>query len=53
LFVGLDHLKGDTLLTEEHAQTLVADVVDHPLGDEVLGQLGQPGGKRQVVVDRS
>jgi hypothetical protein len=53
LFVGLDHLKGDTLLTEEHAQTLVADVVDHPLGDEELGQLGQaPGGKGQVVVDR-
>jgi hypothetical protein len=51
---GLDHLKGDTLLAEEHAETLVADVVDHPLGDEELGQLGQaPGGKGQVVVDRS
>jgi len=31
----------------------VADVVDHPLGDEELGQLGQaPGGKGQVVIHR-
>ena len=50
LFVGLDHLKGDTLLGEEHAKSLVADVVDHPLGNEELGQLGQaPGGKGQAV----
>jgi len=28
----------------------VTDVVDHPLGDEELGQLGQaPGGKGQVM----
>ncbi len=54
LLPGLDHLKRDTLLAEEQAQTLVADVVDHPLSDEELGQLGQaPGGKGQVVVDRT
>ena len=41
LLVGLDHLKGDTSFAEEHPETLVADVVDHPLGDEELGQLGQ------------
>ena len=32
----------------------MTDVVDHPLGDEELGQLGQaPGGKGQVLVDRT
>ena len=32
----------------------MADVVDHPLGDEEFGQLGQaPGGKTQVVIDRA
>jgi hypothetical protein len=32
----------------------VADVVDHPLGDQELGQLGQaPGRERQTVVNRS
>src|SRR5512144_829343 len=41
--------KGDALLAEEKAQALVADVVDHPLGDEEVGQLGQtPGRERQV-----
>jgi hypothetical protein len=31
----------------------VADVVDHPLGHQEIGQLGQaPGGKRQVVLGR-
>ena len=32
----------------------MADVVDHPLGDQEVGQLGQaPGRERQVVVGRS
>ena len=54
LLAGLDHLKGDALLAEEHAEALVADVVDHPLGDEELGQLGQaPGREGQTVVDRA
>ena len=50
---GLQALKGDALLAEQRAQALVADVVDHPLGDEELGQLGQaPRRERQVVVHR-
>jgi hypothetical protein len=32
----------------------VADVVDHPLGDQQVGQLGQaPGGERQPVIGRA
>ena len=51
---GLDHLKGDTLLTEEHAETLVADVVDHPLSHQVVGQLGErPGRKGLAVIARA
>nr|WP_291417210.1 hypothetical protein [Actinophytocola sp.] len=31
----------------------MADVVDHPLGDQEVGQLGQaPGRERQAVLDR-
>src|SRR6266498_5247303 len=38
-------LKGDALLTEQHAQALMADVVDHPLSHQELRQLRQaPGG---------
>ena len=48
---GFQALKGDALLAEQPPQALVADVVDHPLSDQELGQLGQaPGGKRQVMV---
>jgi hypothetical protein len=48
---GFQPLKGDAFLAEQHAQPLVADVVDHPLGHHEVGQLGQaPGGKRQVVL---
>jgi hypothetical protein len=44
-------LKGDALLAEQDAEPLVADVVDHPLGDQEIGQLAQaPGGERQAVV---
>jgi hypothetical protein len=53
LLPGLDHLKGHALLVEQDPQAFVAEVVDHPLGDQEVGQLGQrPGRKRQVVVDR-
>ena len=46
-------MKGDALLAEQDAQALVADVVDHPLGDQEVGQLGQaPGRERQAVLDR-
>jgi hypothetical protein len=52
-FPGLDHLKGHALLAEQEPQALMADVVDHPLSDQELGQLRQrPGRERQVMVDR-
>ena len=48
---GLQRLKGHALLSEKRAQALVADVVDHPLSHEVVGQLRQrPGGEGQPVV---
>jgi len=51
---GLDHLKRDALLLEEHTESLVVDVADHPLSHQELGQLGQaPGRKAQAVVDRT
>ncbi len=50
---GFQALKGDPLLPEQDPQALVADVIDHPLGHQEIGQLGQaPGGKRQVMLDR-
>jgi hypothetical protein len=52
LLPGLDHLQGHALLAEQEPQALVADVVDHPLSDQELGQLRQrPGRERQVMVD--
>ncbi len=36
----LDHLKRDAFLTEQNPQAFVADVVDHPLSHQELGQLG-------------
>jgi hypothetical protein len=54
LLPGLDHLKRHALLSEQDPEALMADVVDHPLGDQELGQLGQaPGRKGQVVVLRA
>ncbi|SCF61992.1 hypothetical protein GA0115254_108115 [Streptomyces sp. Ncost-T10-10d] len=48
---GLQALKGDAFLAEQDAQALVADVVDHPLGNQEVCQLGQaPGRERQVVL---
>jgi hypothetical protein len=53
LLPGLDHLKGHALLVEQGAQALMADVVDHPLSDQEVGQLGQrPGREGQIMVDR-
>jgi hypothetical protein len=50
---GLYALKGHALLAEQDPQALVADVVDHPLGDQEVGQLGQaPGRKWQAVLGR-
>jgi hypothetical protein len=54
LLPGLQALKGDTLLAEQPAKAFVADVVDHPLSDQEVGQLGQaPGRERQLVIGRS
>src|SRR6185369_3713118 len=47
---GLQALKRDALLTEQNPQALMADVVDHPLGDQELRQLRQtPGRERQPM----
>jgi hypothetical protein len=52
LLPGLDHLKRNALLSEEQAQSFVADVVDHPLSHQELGQLGQARARKgQAVVD--
>ena len=46
--------KGDALLAQQRAQALVGDVVDHPLGDQEIGQLRQaPDRERQVVIGRA
>jgi hypothetical protein len=50
---GFQPLKRDALGAEQDPQALVADVIDHPLGHQEVGQLGQaPGGKRQVMLGR-
>jgi hypothetical protein len=44
-------LKGHARLSQQGAQTLVADVLDHPLGDQEVGQLVQaPGRERQIMI---
>ena len=54
LLPGLDHLKRHALLTEQSPKALMADVVDHPLSDQELGQLRQaPGRERQIVIGRA
>jgi len=46
-------LKADAFLAQQLAEPFVGDVVDHPLGDQVVGQLGQaPGRKRLPKVGR-
>jgi hypothetical protein len=53
-FEGVHDLKRHALLAEQKAETFVADVVDHPLRDEVLAELGQrPRRERQVVIGRT
>ena len=50
---GLHRLKGHAVRGQQFSQTLVGDVLDHPLGDQEVGQLGQaPPGKRQPVLGR-
>src|ERR1700730_714583 len=50
---GLYPLTGGALLAEQQAQSLMADVVDHPLSHQELRQPRQaPGRKRQVVLGR-
>ena len=50
---GLHALKGHALRAQQFSQALVGDVLDHPLGDQEVGQLGQaPPGKRQPVIGR-
>ena len=50
---GPHRLKADTLGRQQLSQALVGDVRDHPLGHQVVSQLGQaPGGERQVEVER-
>jgi hypothetical protein len=47
-------LKGHALLAQHRAQPLVADVLDHPLVHQIVGQLGQaPGRKRLSVILRA
>jgi hypothetical protein len=54
LLPRLHRLKRHALLTEQDPQALMADVVDHPLSDEMLGQLGQrPRRERPAVILRS
>jgi hypothetical protein len=44
-------LKRHALLAEQKTENFVADVVDHPLCDEVLAELGErPRRERQVVI---
>jgi hypothetical protein len=46
-------LKGDALVTEQDPKALAGDVVDHPLGDQEIGEFRQtPGRERQTVLDR-
>jgi hypothetical protein len=47
---GLQALKGDAFLAVQDAQALVADVVDHPLGDQEVRQLGS--GSRSKTAGR-
>src|SRR4051794_9642497 len=51
---GLHRLKRHALLSEQGAQALMADVVDHPLSHEVVGKLRQrPRRERTTQVSGS
>jgi hypothetical protein len=46
-------LKADAFLAKQLPQPLVGDVVDHPLGDQVVGEFREtPGRKRLAEVAR-
>ena len=50
---GLHGLKRDVLRAQQLPQALMGDIVDHPLGDQEVSELGQaPPGKRQPVLGR-
>jgi hypothetical protein len=50
---GLYPLKRHPFRAQQHAQAFMADVLDHPLGDQEIGQLGQtPGRERRAVLGR-
>ena len=42
-------LKADAFLTQQLAEPFVRDVVDHPLGDQVVGELGQAPGREWLA----
>lgn len=47
-------LKADAFLTQQLPQPFVGDVVDHLLGDQIVGELGRaPGRKRLAEVGRN
>jgi hypothetical protein len=50
LFPGLYALKGHALLAQHRAQPLMADVVDHPLIDLIVGKLRQAPGRERLPV---
>jgi len=51
LLPRLEHLKRHALLSEQDPEALMAEVVDHPLGDRELSRLF--GIQRGVIVDSS
>jgi hypothetical protein len=42
-------LKADVFFTQQLAEPFVGDVVDHPLGNQVVGQLGQAPGRKRLA----
>ena len=51
---GLDDLKRDAFLSEQDPKSFVADVVDHPLSHQKLGEFRKrPRRERQVVIHRT
>jgi hypothetical protein len=51
LLEGLYGLKGHALFAQQQAKPFMANVLDHPLSDQELSELGQaPGGESQAVV---
>jgi len=42
-------LKADAFLAKQLAEPLVGDVVDHPLGDQIVGELGQAPSRKWLA----